>query len=259
MTTVDAVDASCGRRRGRGTRRPARPGSARLEQQTRVGQDRIARPVRRRWRASAAPEPDEVERFLVRLVRDPEAAAGVDEAELDARRARPAAARRRTVVATCSTSADASRTFDAPKACSPSRSRCGECAARSAAAPRGPRRPSRTCRRRRRRRAGRARAGRLADGRPQQHRLDAGPRRGRDRLQPGQLAGRLDRDRPDPGRHGRAQLVVALARAGHDDPVRVDAGPADRARARRPTRRRRRARAEPRWATTASAGFALTA
>ena len=61
------------------------------------------------------------------------------------------------------------------------------------------------------------------------------------------------------GRDRGPQLVVALARAGHHDPGRVDAGPQRPSPARRPRRRRRRVPSRPRWATTASAGFALTA
>ena len=66
----------------------------------------------------------------------------------------------RTVAATWATSAAASRTFEAPNACRPSSSRCGDVAARRAEAAEISARPSRTCRRRRRRRAGPVRVGR---------------------------------------------------------------------------------------------------
>ena len=61
-----------------------------FEQQPRIGQDRVRRPVLGDGRQSAT-EPDEVERLFVRLVRDPEATAGVDEAEArpDAHRQSP--------------------------------------------------------------------------------------------------------------------------------------------------------------------------
>ena len=64
----------------------------------------------------------------------------------------------------------------------------------------------------------------LGDGRPEQDRL-AAPELSRDRLEPSKLAGRLDRDRADPGRHRGAQLIVALARPGHHDPLGADPGP----------------------------------
>ena len=65
----------------------------------------------------------------------------------------------------------------------------------------------------------------LRDRRPQQDRLDPARVR-RDRLEACQLAGRLDGDRADPGRDRRGELVVALARAGHHDPIRGDPRPA---------------------------------
>ena len=98
----------------------------------------------------------------------------------------------------------------------------------------------------------------LRDGCAQEDRLDPARLR-RDRLEACQLAGRLDRDRADPGRDRRRELVVALARAGHHDPLRRDPCPA---------RGRQLAaggdvgpEAEPAQvgSTTASAGLALTA
>ncbi len=115
--------------------------------------------------------------------------------------------------------------FDAPKAWSPSRSRCGEATARRAdvgevrgvhpelagpvvADEADPFEP-----------------GLLRDGCPQEDRLDPAHGR-RDRLEACQFAGRLHGDRADPGRDRRGELVVALARAGHHDPIRVDPRPA---------------------------------
>ena len=100
-------------------------------------------------------------------------------------------------------------------------------------------------------------AGVLAHGGAEHHRhLAAGVRR--DRLEACQLAGRLDGHGADPGLDGGPQLVVALARSGHDDPGRLDPGPEGRGQL--PGRRDVGAEpACPRCATTASAGFAFTA
>ncbi len=57
-----------------------------------------------------------------------------------------------------------------------------------------------------------------------EHDRDAAPAVGGDRLEARQLAGRLHRHGADPGLDGRHQLVVALARPGHDDPAGLDPG-----------------------------------
>ena len=151
----------------------------------------------------------------------------------------------------------ASSTFEAPKACSPSSSRWGEAAARRAAATRSPDihpelagpvvadEPDAL------ERASSVTAARSRTGCRR-------PASRRDGLEPAELARRLDRDRADPGRDGGPQLFVALAGAGHHDalgpiPARatVASSPPDATSAPSPSR--------PRWATTASAGFALTA
>ena len=242
-----------------GARRPDEE-PAGLEQQPRLarGSGRSAQPVDDRGQAAA--EPDEIERLLVRLVRDPEAAARVDEPEPRSRPGRASSPRQADGRGDVRRRAPpASRTFDAPNACRPRSSRCGDATAR-------PRRATRS--------AGvhpelagavvadepdPLEPGVLGDGGPQQDRLDAAPGLAAIASSRAELAGRLDGDRPDAGRRrpprsssSRLPGPVMTIRSGAI-PARsaVASSPPDATSAPSPSR--------PRWATTARAGFALTA
>ena len=63
----------------------------------------------------------------------------------------------------------------------------------------------------------------LRDGRPEENRLDPARMRG-DPLESCQLARRLDGDGSNPCADRGTELILALARAGHHDAVRGDAG-----------------------------------
>ena len=91
--------------------------------------------------------------------------------------------------------------------------------------PAGRDRPSRTCRPRRRRPAGPAPGAPPPVTAARSRTGCRSPEALGDPRQPPQLAGRLDRDRPQAGLDGRRQLVVALARAREHHPVRGEAGP----------------------------------
>ena len=173
-------------------------------------------------RGQAAAEPDQVERLLVGLVRDPQAAAGVDDPDRGPAQPRElagGASRRRGMGHERAGLEDVGR----PEGMESEQLEV----LRSGGQPGGihevggvhpelaravvtdeadPLEP---------------RA--LGHGRPQQHGLapTCGPS---DALEPPELAERLDRHRPDPGLDGGSQLVVALARSGHDDPVGRDPG-----------------------------------
>ena len=84
----------------------------------------------------------------------------------------------------------------------------------------GRRRPSRTCRRRRRRRAGRVRGARASVTAARSRTGWRRPSASAIRRQPPQLAHRLDRHDADARLDGGRQLLVPLAGAGDDDPVR---------------------------------------
>ena len=178
-------------------------------------------------RLEARPEDAEVERLVVRLVRDPEAAAGIDQLAAGSRPRPRAAAAAATVASTCAASAAASSTFDAPNACSPDRVEPG----------RGDRL------RRGGSQVGRVHpelagavvadepdaleARRLGHGCAQQDRLAPAQRLG-DRAP---AAAAPPRDSTvttrTPASTAAAQLVVALAGPGDDDAVRLEAGAQD--------------------------------
>ena len=98
----------------------------------------------------------------------------------------------------------------------------------------------------------------VRDGQAEQDRLAAAQPRG-DPVQAPQLAGRLDRDGADAGGDGRGQLRRRACRVRSWRSRRGRSRPAGRSPARRRRRCRRRCRSRAMWATTPSAGLALTA
>ena len=248
---------SSGRPPGRGRRRTSRPGTvpARAGGAHRAGPGRSAqsstiavRPAPRRSRSSDAscgsygmprPPPASISRSAT-----PTAIAS--------RRAV------RTVSRTCSTSAPASSTFDAPNACRPSSSRWGEATACRAAATRSAASipnlpaPSSPTRRTRSSRARSETATRSMTGwtRPAARAIASSRA-----SSPGDstVTARI------PAATAAASSSSRLPGPGHHDPAGLDPGAARPGRARRRTRRPRRARADRGAATTASAGLALTA
>ena len=213
--------------------------AAGLEQQARVRRARDRSPSRGDL-GEAGAEADQVERFLVRLVRDAEPAAGVDQPKRACRPTGRAGGRRGPSPRRARRAPPASRTFDAPKACSPSSSRCGEATARradsarsAASIPNLPAPSSPT----RRTRSSRACSETAARSRTGWTRPAAAAIASRRASSPGDstVTARI------PAVTAARELVVALARAGHHDPIRRRSPPGARSRARR--RRRRRPRA----------------
>ena len=221
--------------------------AARLEQEPRLRQDRVGVPVARHL-GQARAQTHQVERLLVRFVGDPEAASGIDQPKGRASRQRepPGGADSRRDVRQERRGVEDVRRPEGME------SEQLEMWRRH--------RPSRRIREVRRIHPELARpvvadeadaleSGMLGDGRPQENRLDPAGMRG-DPLESCQLARRLDGDGADAGGDRGAELVVALARAGHHDAVRGDAGSAAPWRARRPMRRRRPSPRRPRKSTT---------
>ena len=238
-----------------GARRPDQE-ATRLEQQPRVAQEGIGGPAGGDPR-QPGPEPDQVERLLVRLVRDPEPAAGVDQADGRPGRERQAARRahgRRDVLDERARVEDVGR----PERMQPEEVevRRGDRAARPRA--RGRRRPSRTCPPRRRRPGGPARAGRARRRRPAAG--PAGPGRGRPRCassrasSPGDstVTARIPAATAARSSSSRLPGPVITIRSGSIPARRtVASSPPEATSAPSPSR--------PRCSTTASAGLALTA
>ena len=239
-------------------RPPARPGSgpARAGAAPPTGPGR--RPSRASISARPAPETDQVERLLVRLVRDPQAAAGVDQPK-------GRAGRQREPPGGADSRRDVRRRAPRRRGCSTPRrrgARAGRDAARPppvAPNPRGPPRPSRTCRPRRRRRGGLARVGHAPRRPPAGGPAGPGPRRAAIRSRRASSPGDSTVTARIPARTAARELVVALARAGHHDAVRGDPGPAAPVASSPPDATSAPSPSRPRKSTTASAGFALTA
>ncbi len=231
---------ACGRRRAPRTPRRARRGTGRARAAAACRRVAASPASRSAIVLSRAPSTAEVERRLVvALVRDPEAAAGIDQPEREARLAgelgreldgrRDVAGERLGVEQVRRAErVDAQRLEPRARRRPPPRP-----TRRSASSIPNLPAPSSPTSRTRSRRVG------LRRQRPQQDRLEPAqrPRRSRPAGAARHATRRSRRGRP--ASTAAAQLLVALAGAGDDDAVRRRSRPAGRGAARRPTRRPR--------------------